>query len=494
MSFDCQNKQFIEACISGDLHFVKQLYHPSLFENVAELERIFRVICSCGHVELAQWLYQIYPNMKISYLQHYLFRHACSDGFLDLAQWIYDISSSCNIQACGNQAIRLACKNGHLAIMKWIYSKCPEIDLSMYSNEMLHEACIGGYQEIIEWILSHDKKEITKEPFLLLCKNGHFIVAQWFYNTYHFPFFPLEALSLSCENNNYEMIEWLLTKNTMECIPQFVTCFYSACKNGFVPIVQLFLHNAISVLTEEHLSQGFYFSCVSNHLDCSQLLLSKQLQGWNDPVLLLNICKQCCFLNYPEMLVWVFSSFHHILCPNFPFQEIMNELSLMSNEHVKIMKILFDYNPSCLEEYFILFDNACWLGNDSVAQWIIDNIPDVTAQQHKLFTISRERRQWRIALYLSHKYPDYYQVIIDNTPVITYIILTEINHTLPLKKYSNEITMDEHTCVICYETAQLFTNCNHYFCESCLEKSLQRHVLCAYCRQPIDHIVQPLKK
>lgn len=496
MSFISRNKEFYNACMTGNLKLAQQLYNVTVLINTVEIERIFRIVCSNGHLELAKWLYTIYPKMDISYLNDYIFRHACSDGLLDVAQWIYEINPSCNLQACGNHAMRLACTHGHLPVMKWIFSKVPEMDVSMNSDELLHSACIGGYQEIIEWILSHRKQDLSKRPFLLLCEHGYLSSAQWLYDKYHFPFYHLEAFTLSCRKGHYDLVKWLLTKLTLheELFEPIRVLFHGACRDGHQSILELFVTQLPStILLTEHLLQGFYYSCTYNHLPCAQWFLTQQpIPTFEDTPFLLNICKECCFLNYTEMLTWLFETFHSYIYPYFPYQEIIDNLSYMSDQHVDSMQLIYLWYPS-IQFTHEMFQHACWSGSDEIAKFIIDHTLDVTMNQHQLFHTCRLRGRWRVAKYMSDKYPNHYEVILDHSPVVSYIILTEIKNT-PRKTYSDDLSFDTHTCVICYGTCQLFTNCNHPYCETCLQKNLQISSDCAYCRQRIEHTIQPIKK
>ena len=52
------------------------------------LPMAFRYACEIGHLELAQWLYQIKPTIDISAKDENAFRYACENGHLELAQWL----------------------------------------------------------------------------------------------------------------------------------------------------------------------------------------------------------------------------------------------------------------------------------------------------------------------------------------------------------------------------------------------------------------------
>jgi hypothetical protein len=55
-------------------------------------EHAFRCACENGHLELAQWLYQIKPTINISAYNEEAFRLACSYGHFDVAQWLQSLT------------------------------------------------------------------------------------------------------------------------------------------------------------------------------------------------------------------------------------------------------------------------------------------------------------------------------------------------------------------------------------------------------------------
>ena len=100
----------------------------------ADNEGAFRYACSCGHLKVAQWLYQIKPTLNISADDEYAFRYACSCGHLKVAQWLYQIKATLNISADDEYAFRYACENGRWDVARWLQSLCPDRYLIMMDN------------------------------------------------------------------------------------------------------------------------------------------------------------------------------------------------------------------------------------------------------------------------------------------------------------------------------------------------------------------------
>jgi hypothetical protein len=85
--------------------------------------------CIYGHLDIAQWLYQIKPTIDISAFQEGAFRWACYKGHLEVAQWLYQIKPTINISAQDEYAFRSACDYGHFEVAQWLQSLTPYYSL-----------------------------------------------------------------------------------------------------------------------------------------------------------------------------------------------------------------------------------------------------------------------------------------------------------------------------------------------------------------------------
>ena len=62
-------------------------------------ESAFRWACHNGHLEVAQWLLEVKPNINISAENEYAFKYACGDGYIEVAKWLYQIKPNIDISA-----------------------------------------------------------------------------------------------------------------------------------------------------------------------------------------------------------------------------------------------------------------------------------------------------------------------------------------------------------------------------------------------------------
>ena len=117
---------FSIACGNGDLYKAKELLlRYSAFINISEYDELpFRLACENGHLEFAQWLLSVEPNINIS-IYECAFYCTCGNGHLEVAQWLLSLKPNINISSNSNYAFRYACEYGHLKVEQWLQSLKP---------------------------------------------------------------------------------------------------------------------------------------------------------------------------------------------------------------------------------------------------------------------------------------------------------------------------------------------------------------------------------
>jgi hypothetical protein len=87
--------------------------------NISAYNDAFGLACVNGHLEVAQWLLQIKPNINISAENEYAFYFACFGGHLEVAQWLLQVKPTIDISAC--EAFYVACKTEQLHVLQWLH-------------------------------------------------------------------------------------------------------------------------------------------------------------------------------------------------------------------------------------------------------------------------------------------------------------------------------------------------------------------------------------
>jgi hypothetical protein len=72
-------------------------------------------------------------------INKWAFIYACSNGYLVVAQWLYQIKPDIDISADNDCAFSRACENGHLKVSQWLYNLLP----SKYHIEILDNRIIN---------------------------------------------------------------------------------------------------------------------------------------------------------------------------------------------------------------------------------------------------------------------------------------------------------------------------------------------------------------
>ncbi len=154
-------EKFIRACEEGNLR-AAQYYFNKIPESLrssyisADSFRPFRLACKYGHLGVAQWLFQIKPNIDIYARNNEPFLNACKNGHLNVAQWLYQksIERYQPIDIGDGYAFRQACSNGHLDIAQWLLQTDQSIDITAYNNEPFELACRNRHLNVAQWLAS----------------------------------------------------------------------------------------------------------------------------------------------------------------------------------------------------------------------------------------------------------------------------------------------------------------------------------------------------
>jgi len=70
---------------------------PSIHFNLEKVD--FWQACLNGHLFIAQWLWEIKPDIDISAENEHAFRYACDNGHLSVAQWLWETKPDIYISA-----------------------------------------------------------------------------------------------------------------------------------------------------------------------------------------------------------------------------------------------------------------------------------------------------------------------------------------------------------------------------------------------------------
>jgi hypothetical protein len=120
------------------------------------------------------------------------FVQCCANGHLEIAQWFYNIANKKKLFEYKEMIFKKCCRNGHLEVAKWLLVEYPTINI----NE-----------------ISHDFFSSSSSPFIDCCENGHIEMTDWLLVNYPSIIIDCDRLFDESGNNNHiEMALWLLDK------------------------------------------------------------------------------------------------------------------------------------------------------------------------------------------------------------------------------------------------------------------------------------------
>lgn len=110
--------------------------------------------CANGELELAKEFLELNPNIRVSWLGDDALRNALRNSHKEVAIWLLTCKSQTNYYYYFEQEFNLACEYGQLEIAQWIFQKYPNIDIFTNDNHGFTWACIYGHKNVIEWLLT----------------------------------------------------------------------------------------------------------------------------------------------------------------------------------------------------------------------------------------------------------------------------------------------------------------------------------------------------
>lgn len=196
-------RAFVNACFHGHLEIAQWILslNPDI-DVYVNYQRLFNNVCVAGHLTIAEWLLFVKPTVLVTF--HTAFYNACVFGHLKVAKWVLYIAEQRGLPINGvityyNRIFIDVCKNGRLEVAKWILTVTPEIDIFAFNNAAFCDACLNGKLRVVQWLYSISEQR--GRPIDISADND-----KAFRNTYYL-------------NNNRDLKMWFLQKRGFFLIP-----------------------------------------------------------------------------------------------------------------------------------------------------------------------------------------------------------------------------------------------------------------------------------
>ncbi len=175
--------KFKNYCQDGKPDEAKKLFesNPNITKYICD--KAFYGACTNGHLELAKWLINIYPDIDVSSEDFFIFTCTCMEGHLEVAKWLLLVKPCINVSTNEDFPFSCSCGHGRFEVAKWLLSVKPSINVSARCEMPFTCACYGGYLNIAQWLLSVKPTiNISAQDdyaFRMACWFNHLDLALW---------------------------------------------------------------------------------------------------------------------------------------------------------------------------------------------------------------------------------------------------------------------------------------------------------------------------
>ena len=528
------------CCEKGHIDIAKWIFANYTFDihNYDNDEFCFNIACEKGYVNMTKWLYEVndtYP-VDIHNENNYPFRISCENGHLELVKWLYTLG---NVNVNGMYCFKYACRNGHLDIVKWLYS-LPNTNIPIpYENHYCFKyACVNGHYNVVLWLFDlyyareENKSKINSikinNIFNQTLENGNFLVVKWIHATYKIDVLDtsfkitcttgfltlckwikelydrdgrclendtvVQSFINACINNHLYVSKWLYL-NFSEIISNIDTVniiklFNNSCRHGSKEVV-IWLYSVYKdkFPKDTTFNYAFRHSCRCNHYD-----IANWIYNLNVPLDISNYnnyaFRRSCRCGNLKIIKWLYE----LESDKGVYDSILKENFILfcSRGYLSLVKWVY-YNTNIKIDYVNGFIESCKVGRKYLCKWIYSqNLFDISDNNHLALITACKYRNLYIVKWIC-KLSEYYEYSVSDY-IITPIILNKIEYYTKcemwdeiVKFYNWENTKNNlEICVICYEPANLITDCGHSYCVECLFKWNKINKLCSYCKTKIE--------
>jgi hypothetical protein len=202
--------------------------------------------------------------------------------------------------------------------------------------------------------------------------------------------------------------------------------FYDYCKNNNIKAAKLLLANNI---TQPDLIKAHKISCQNNNMDIIKWLVKKIIKN-GEKNKILEMCNTCCESEYSEIIGWIIETFPNIDISSIFYSACGKKYLKTANNLFSIAPNLIEdnlardtFNDACctgcldmakllylafpekcvLESY--AFRIICKYGHVQVAKWVLENIPNVITCESDAFGMACGNGNLETAIWLLKTFP-----------------------------------------------------------------------------------------
>lgn len=157
-----------------------------LFEHYSK-EYCFGTVCRYGHLRLAKYFVDTFPDTDIHWHNEFAFRYACKNNHIKIVKWLTKKYPTIYVHAKRESAFRKACKTNSFAIIKWLLQNYPKINRNVRNDQAFRRLCKNGDLRLIKWFVQKypniDQKTVVR-TFQNACIKNKLRVAKYLEQEY----------------------------------------------------------------------------------------------------------------------------------------------------------------------------------------------------------------------------------------------------------------------------------------------------------------------
>jgi hypothetical protein len=422
--------------------------------NVNKKSLLLVEACLTGNIEV---LHNTYINNKIiPPFDASIFIVSCGKSTTNIVtilfDWWHDELSDDDVE----NALWDACSSNRLDILVLLYKWWPNITIEQINDNLFRWGCLSGFTQIVkkfmEWCPQISIDEI-ENGFISSAEFGFIDLVELLYSSYQ--------IDLSAKNHK---------------------AFRMACCKGYIDIVDVIYSYGI---VPNQPSDIFVSACKFNHIE-----IAKRLNTWYGPFNNIvyengfkNVTKHGCCV---EIISYVYSLAENISDENFG--EALISLCKIGDIAFNSIQQLFIWRSQIhtIDHCFVL---ACKYGHIQIVEYLYNINKNVPLKMG--FEMASCNNQVKIV----ERLLDWWCPTISDIQSITYIsysLSDFIDKYMTTKNNRIIKTNDSNiSCSICYDIPNEIsvTECNHYYCEKCINYWLVKNNTCPYCRCNLESVL-----
>jgi hypothetical protein len=164
--YDC----FLLSCINNHIILSKYIYIKFSEFLIIDLNdnEIFRFCCKRGFIDMAYWLYSIYPQMNIYSMDYLSLRLSAVNNNMKTLIWLYNLNSNVP-ERIFQEMFLSAVKNENLNVINWILTVKSTFNIFFNNNECFRFAFTAKKHKILIFYK-------TKYPHKFLFDNEKYYI------------------------------------------------------------------------------------------------------------------------------------------------------------------------------------------------------------------------------------------------------------------------------------------------------------------------------